>query len=341
MLSEEKPTRSHKVKNLVLDTAAFITLTHVENYAESFYTVPEVMKEVRDEKSRYFQETFPFEIKIKEPTLEALKFVTEFSKKTGDYASLSLNDIKVIALVFTLEKEIHWNVDHLRKDPVYSNQGNEKPRTARTQLPGMGAFTDDNDGWITNENVKEFISAEQGEIKDNINDDSIQVAAITTDFAIQNVMKQMLMNVISIDGLLIRSIKRWTLRCYACYKICMDVTKIFCPHCGYHSLKKVSYNIDEEGNLYYHIPNYPISLKGTKYSLPAPKMGRDRKDDLILCELQLPPVSRKQKEKSSDLTFGELERTIQSQKVVVGYKRNPNEPRKKYGKKNKSRTKRN
>jgi len=295
-------------------------------------------------KARHFQQTFPFQIQTKEPSLEALKFVTDFSKTTGDFASLSLTDIKVIALVYTLEKDTNGNVDHIRKEPVTdsNDQQERSQRTHRASLPGMGAFNDDDEGWITNDNVKELTSALEGEIKEDITD-SIQVACITTDFAVQNVLKQMLMNVISIDGMVIKKIRRWTLRCYACYKICKDITKIFCPHCGYHSLRKISYTIDEEGNIYYHIPNYRPSLRGTKYPLPAPKTGRDKSGDIILCESQLPPVPKKKQTDllDSDITFGELERTIQSQKVVVGFKRNPNEPKKKYGKKNKARTKRN
>lgn len=46
--------------------------------------------------------------------------VTEFSKKTGDYASLSATDIKVIALTYRLEKE-KVGTDHLRTDPIVKN----------------------------------------------------------------------------------------------------------------------------------------------------------------------------------------------------------------------------
>ncbi len=43
--------------------------------------------------------------------------VTEFSKKTGDYTSLSATDIKLIALTHQLETQ-HVGIDHLRKSPV-------------------------------------------------------------------------------------------------------------------------------------------------------------------------------------------------------------------------------
>lgn len=43
--------------------------------------------------------------------------VSDFAKKTGDYASLSATDIQVIALTYQLEKE-HVGVEHLRTEPV-------------------------------------------------------------------------------------------------------------------------------------------------------------------------------------------------------------------------------
>jgi hypothetical protein len=43
--------------------------------------------------------------------------VVEFAKKTGDYASLSAVDMKVIALTRTFERE-HNGADHLREAPL-------------------------------------------------------------------------------------------------------------------------------------------------------------------------------------------------------------------------------
>lgn len=42
--------------------------------------------------------------------------MTEFSKKTGDYLSLSATDIKVLALTYQLELE-HVGCQHLKKEP--------------------------------------------------------------------------------------------------------------------------------------------------------------------------------------------------------------------------------
>lgn len=42
--------------------------------------------------------------------------MTEFSKKTGDYGSLSAVDIRVMALAYHLEKE-HVGTDHIKTEP--------------------------------------------------------------------------------------------------------------------------------------------------------------------------------------------------------------------------------
>ena len=49
--------------------------------------------------------------------VETLLFtVTEFSKKTGDYPSLSATDIQVLALTYQLEAEF-VGVSHLKQEP--------------------------------------------------------------------------------------------------------------------------------------------------------------------------------------------------------------------------------
>ena len=42
--------------------------------------------------------------------------VTEFTRKTGDYRSLSATDIRLLALTYQLEKR-HVGVDHLKTEP--------------------------------------------------------------------------------------------------------------------------------------------------------------------------------------------------------------------------------
>ena len=59
----------------------------------------------------------PYDLKVQEAFIENVKFVTEFSKKSGDYTSLSATDIKVIALTYQLEKE-KVGTTHLKDAPT-------------------------------------------------------------------------------------------------------------------------------------------------------------------------------------------------------------------------------
>jgi RNA-binding protein NOB1 len=45
--------------------------------------------------------------------------VADFAKKTGDFYSLSATDLKVIALAYMLEKDIH-GLERIRTEPVSS-----------------------------------------------------------------------------------------------------------------------------------------------------------------------------------------------------------------------------
>lgn len=45
----------------------------------------------------------------------------------------------------------------------------------------------------------------------------------------------------------IKQIRTYILRCYACYKTTSIMTKIFCPKCGNKTLKRVSVSLDENG----------------------------------------------------------------------------------------------
>lgn len=92
----------------------------------------------------------------------------------------------------------------------------------------------------------------------------------------------------SLDGLRIQHVKNWVLRCHACYTITKDMTKKFCPQCGNATLIRTSTSLDPAtGHVIYHLKrNFQYKLRGTQYSIPPPKGGRDHQRDLILREDQ-------------------------------------------------------
>merc|ERR1711915_137002 len=91
----------------------------------------------------------------------------------------------------------------------------------------------------------------------------------------QNVCKLLGLNIIGTNGMMIKDTKTWILRCYGCFKTTPLMDKKFCPKCGNKTLKRVSVTMNADGSQQVHISTRrPLSTKGKKYSLPAPKGGK-------------------------------------------------------------------
>ncbi|KAJ1340762.1 hypothetical protein BSLG_004856 [Batrachochytrium salamandrivorans] len=145
----------------------------------------------------------------------------------------------------------------------------------------------DEEGWITPRNIAKhkarnlYEPASAGKSKK-----ALSVACMTTDFAMQNVLMQMHLNILSVDGVVIRKLKNWVMRCHACYKVTKDMSKQFCPSCGNSTLIRTSVGVDANGQVTYYLKkDFQYNLRGTKYSIPKPKTGRNA-GNLILCEDQ-------------------------------------------------------
>ncbi|XP_026498201.2 RNA-binding protein NOB1 [Vanessa tameamea] len=356
---------SKKVNHLVVDTTAFIKAANLQNIAESIYTIQEVIDEITNDRQRRKLVVLPYDLEVKDVFTENIKFITEFSKKTGDYTSLSATDIKIMALTYQLEKEI-LGTSHLKTEPTMQktvkvsglssfNSNNENKTEAESvntadltsdsnlninitnkddeisknidkpfitkvgndetndenieentldeaiaeQIKNMDLREDneadacivkvsdneetdseqseeesdsDDGDWITPANLKEKRKEmEEGEFED-IN---VEIACITSDFAMQNVLKQIGLNVTSIDGRIIKQLRTFIFRCTTCFKTTSVMTKLFCPKCGHSTLKKVAVSVDDEGNQHIHINGRkPLSAKGKKFSLPTPRGGQ-------------------------------------------------------------------
>ncbi|PON62839.1 D-site 20S pre-rRNA nuclease Nob [Parasponia andersonii] len=125
--------------------------------ADKFVSVPEVMDEVRDPVSRHRLAFVPFSVQTMEPTPESLNRVIKFARATGDLQTLSDVDIKLIALTYTLEAQIHGTV-HLRDCPPPIHTVNVK-RLPEKELPGWGSNVPNLEEWEALEH--------QGEDKSN------------------------------------------------------------------------------------------------------------------------------------------------------------------------------
>lgn len=120
---------------------------------------------------------------------------------------------------------------------------------------------DDESSWITPSNFAEMKSACGKEVIDETN--NARVACMSTDFAVQNVLKQINLNVATLDGRIIKQMRTYILRCYACFKTTSIMTKLFCPNCGHKTLKRVAVSMDENGQQVIHINlRRPLTAKG-------------------------------------------------------------------------------
>merc|ERR1712226_1506438 len=108
---------------------------------------------------------------------------------------------------------------------------------------------------------------------------SQRTACTTTDFAMQNVILQMNLELLSVDGIMIRKLKSWVSRCQACFQVYTggknNSERLFCSRCGSSVLSRVAATVDsKKGSIELHLSrNYRNMFRGTKYKLPKPGNG--------------------------------------------------------------------
>ncbi|PBP20152.1 20S-pre-rRNA D-site endonuclease NOB1 [Diplocarpon rosae] len=133
----------------------------------------------------------------------------------------------------------------------------------------------DGEGWITPSNLKKHQARDASGTSGRVAAlKSIQVAVITSDFAMQNVILRMNLNLLSPSLQRIRQIKTWVLRCHACFNITKDMEKQFCGKCGKDTLMRTSCTTDKNGKIRVHLKkNMQWNTRGNVYSIPKPVAG--------------------------------------------------------------------
>ncbi|CAJ0596225.1 unnamed protein product [Cylicocyclus nassatus] len=310
---KEKP-----VEHLVLDTGAIIANVNLHELAEHYYSPPEVVAELKSRRSKITFDVLPFEVQLREPSTEAIRKVVDASKKTGDFVSLSLVDIKVIALTYDLHRqygsrtkgdvdkisesevsieglldEIRLNaeqnrsVDESASTTAVSNVDNDSRSLPSTLPEGFceASDSDDDEGWITEDNLSKALR-KMGALEV---EEGVAVGCLTTDFALQNVLLSMHLGLVSLNGYRIKKLKSFVLRCRACFKTTPIMTKEFCPACGNKMLHKCAVSVDENGEQVLHINWQRLANKrGLKHSLPAPKGGKHAITEKLFEDQRLP-----------------------------------------------------
>jgi len=285
-------------KFMILDTAYFIRLKPL-NLSEGWkYFAPEfIIKEIKDEKAREFYELNKNFIEVKNPSRESMRIISVFSKLSNDLQNLSIPDLSVLALAYDIIKEQKMD-NLLRKEPmkyelvetIKSKKKIEVPQeeliTTEASSPDIDDgfvevkskkkqkakktekfFGDNDEGeWITPENIDSKLGKfkiEEDKLKKE-NENPIKVHISTADFTVQNVALKMGIPVQGIDGMKIRKIKNYILKCYSCNYFIFDTSKLFCADCGYNTLMKIACSINSEGVLKIYDKDAQARGRGTQ-----------------------------------------------------------------------------
>lgn len=188
------------------------------------------------------------------------------------------------------------NVPATAVEGAYTSRILRSGGNANAQAMAKFAEEDDGEGWINAGNIKSvkakgggILSSSVRQRAEEVPAEDARVACVTTDYSMQNVLIQMNLRVMSIDGLLVRTVKQWVLRCSACYKIHTDMDRLFCSKCGTNHLHRIATSIDAAtGVLKLHLKkNFKVSTRGKIYPLPKPGQQGKYEGEILLREDQL------------------------------------------------------
>lgn len=195
-----------------------------------------------------------------------------------------------------------------------TNNDQDKQKSFQSRVIGGSGFSgqsaevdDDGLGWITSgkdiASMKAMgtldpfgggsNSSQMKKPNENLPPKSSRAACATTDFAMQNVILQMNLELLTVDGVKVRKLKSWVTRCAACYKIYTgsdnDGRRLFCDKCGSASLQRIAASVDgKNGRLKLHLKkNFKSKTRGTQFALPKPGTNNKYMGDILLSEDQL------------------------------------------------------
>ncbi|KAK3117202.1 20S-pre-rRNA D-site endonuclease nob1 [Teratosphaeriaceae sp. CCFEE 6253] len=174
------------------------------------------------------------------------------------------------------KQNVTTSLESLDLEPALGDAiADEAPKVDSALNSGASQSDSDSEGWITPSNLKkrqaEDASASTVQTPEP---KTMQAAVLTTDFAMQNVIMQINLNLLSPSLSRIKHLKTFVLRCHACFQVSKDMTKQFCPRCGQPSLTRVSCSTNEKGEFKLHLKkNMQWNTRGDRYSVPKAVHG--------------------------------------------------------------------
>ncbi|GAB0493720.1 hypothetical protein MMPV_005005 [Pyropia vietnamensis] len=163
---------------------------------------------------------------------------------------------------------------------------------------------------------------------------TVPVGIVTTDFAMQNVVLQMGLRLLSVDGRRpVTAVRRHVLRCTPCGLLTRETDRRFCGHCGHAALIRLPYTVTADGVAVVAFdPHRRVNIRGTKYPIPRPRGGRagHAGGDLVFAEdvaAQRALAAKHSARPRGSVGLGEGEKynpgavLVAAQRVRVGYGR--------------------
>lgn len=121
--------------------------------------------------------------------------------------------------------------------------------------------------WITPQNIDEKLNGKNtfSKLDDKEEEESpLKIYITTADFTVQNVAMKVGIPVLSIDGLKIKKIRNYILKCYTCLNFIFDTSKLFCENCGYNTLMKIGYSVNKDGKVKIYDKKAESRIRGTQ-----------------------------------------------------------------------------
>ena len=167
----------------------------------------------------------------------------------------------------------------LTETPLETAQKETTTDSANRTRPTVELASDsdsDSEDWITPSNLSKHQAKDAGVSisQSKYPPKMMQVATLTTDFAMQNVLLQINLNLLSPSLERIRHLKSFIKRCHACFMQVKDMDKQFCPRCGKDTLTKVACSTNSNGEFQIHLKkNMQWNNRGNRYSIPKAVHG--------------------------------------------------------------------
>ncbi|KAL8801142.1 MAG: hypothetical protein Q9223_007079 [Gallowayella weberi] len=163
------------------------------------------------------------------------------------------------------------SLTHIVDTLPYQLETPHNDNSAETVLPSDDS---ESEGWITPANIQKHQAKDQNAAIPVTAEKPLDVACITSDFAMQNVLLSMNLALLNTSLNRVRNIKTFILRCHACFGTTKDMTKQFCPRCGKPTLTRVSCSTNSKGEFKLHLKkNMQWNHRGDRYSIPKPVPG--------------------------------------------------------------------